>query len=124
MGEWNLIDNNRSASRCALLTAALVVAFLPCTGAAENPDSPWLATWSTANEEVPKPERFRNQTLREIVHTSIGGRAVRIRLARPFGTQPVTFDAIYLGLQQSGAKLLPGSNHVVTFGGSKSVTIR
>jgi lysophospholipase L1-like esterase len=124
MGEWNLIDNNRSASRCALVTAALVVAFLPCTGAAENPDSPWVATWSTANEEVPQPETFRNQTLREIVHTSIGGRAVRIRLASTFGMQPVTFDAIYLGLQQNGANLVPGSNHVVTFGGSKSVTIR
>jgi lysophospholipase L1-like esterase len=125
IGDWNLIDHNRTGSPCALLVAAaLALACLASPSAAENPDSHWVATWSTANEEVLKPEAFKNQTLREIVRTSIGGRAARIRLANTFGTQPVTFDAVYLGLQKSGASLVPRSNHVVTFGGSKSVTVR
>jgi lysophospholipase L1-like esterase len=106
------------------MVATLAFACLSFAGAAEESESGWVATWSTANAEVPGPETFKNQTLREIVHTSIGGRAVRVRLANTFGTQPVTFEAVYLGLQKSGANLVPGSNHGVTFGGSKSIVIR
>jgi lysophospholipase L1-like esterase len=120
-----LLGQTRSARRHAPLLAALIlVACLSLIHAAENPDPHWVATWSTANAEIPNPEAFKNQTIREIVHTSIGGRAVRIRLANTFGTQPVTFDSTYLGLQRSEAGLVPGSNHVVTFAGSKSITIR
>ncbi len=103
---------------------AFALTCLSSAAATENPDSHWVATWSTANQQVLNPIATTNQTLREIIHTSIGGRAVRIRLANHFGTQPVTFNAVYLGLQKSGASLVPGSNHAVTFGGSKSITIR
>ena len=92
--------------------------------AAENPSQHWVATWSTSNAAVPDPATFKNQTIREIVRTSIGGQAIRIRLANTFGTQAVTFDSVYVGLQKSGASLVAGSNHAVTFGGSKAITIR
>jgi len=121
----NLIDHSRNASRYALFVAvAFALACSSSPGAVDNPDSHWVATWSAANAEVLKPETFTNQTLREIVHIDIGGQAVRICIANTFGAQPVTFDAVYLGLQKSGATLVRGSNHAVTFGGSKSITIR
>lgn len=119
-----LLQPLRSLSRCVLFLAALAVACVSSAAVGENADRRWVATWSTATAEVPNPKIFKNQTIREIVHTSIGGSAVRIRLANSFGTQPVTFDAVYLGLQKSAASLVPGSNRAVTFGGSKSVTIR
>jgi len=64
-----------------------------------------------------------NQTIREIVHTSLGSASVRIRLANTFGSQALSVDAVYVGLQQDGASLVHGSNHAVTFGGSGSVVI-
>jgi lysophospholipase L1-like esterase len=117
-----LVEHPRSTS--LFVTGVLAVACLFSVAVAENLDQHWVATWSTANADTANSEAFQNQTIREIVHTTTGGRAVRIHLANSFGTQPITFDAIYLGLQKSGANLVPGSNHVVTFGGSKSITIR
>ena len=85
-------------SRYALFAAAAItLACFSFTIVAENTDLHRVATWSTANAEVPNLQTFKNQTIREILHTSIGKRAVRIRLANTFGTQPVTFDAVYLG---------------------------
>ena len=37
----------------------------------------------------PAPLNFRNQTLREIVHVSLGGDRVRIVLSNAFGTMPL-----------------------------------
>ena len=88
----------------------------------------WVGAWS-GSPQIPTPlfvapaEGFNNQTIRNIVHTSVGGNAVRLWLTNAFGTQPVTFNAIYVGIQQSGADLVRGSNHPVTFGGNGSVTI-
>lgn len=119
-----LIEHTRRTARYTLFaTIGLTVAFFSFA-AAENPSQHWVATWSTSNAAVPDPATFKNQTIREIIHTSVGGQAVRIRLANTFGTQAVTFDSVYVGLQKSGASLVPGSNHAVTFGGSKSITIR
>jgi lysophospholipase L1-like esterase len=123
-GSTLLIEYTRRIARYTLFAAiGLTVAFYSFV-AAENPSQHWVATWSTSNAAVPDPATFKNQTLREVIHTSIGGQAVRIRLANTFGTQAVTFDSVYVGLQKSGASLVPGSNHAVTFGGSKSITLR
>ena len=120
-----MFDHSRRAVRFTLFVAtALAVACSSPTAVAESPDQHWITTWSTANAEIPNPEAFNNQTIREVVHTTVGGGAVRIRLANSFTAQPVTFDAVYLGLQKSGASVVPGSNHKVTFGGKNSITIR
>src|SRR5580658_6306989 len=111
-------------ARYILFATALAAAWLPSVADAQNLDQHWVTTWSTANAQDPEPDTFKNQTIREIIHTSVGGQAVRIRLANTFGTQAVTFDSVYVGLQKSGASLVPGSNHAVTFGGSKSITLR
>ena len=52
-----------------------------------------------------------------------GGNAARVRLSNTFGTQAVTFDQVDAGISAGGASVAAGTNHLVTFGGSKSVTI-
>ena len=72
------------------------------------------------------PDRqARNQTLRMIVHPSIGGNLWRVKLTNRFGTQPVTFGRAVVALHASGAgaTLVPGTNRVLTFGGRRSVTV-
>jgi len=66
---------------------------------------------------------FANQTIRDIVWTSVGGQAARISLSNRFGTQPVTFGQVDVGVSAGGAYLAPGTNHIVTFAGTRSVTI-
>ncbi len=90
----------------------------------------WVGTWSapmaSANRGSKLLEVFSpsgNQTIREIVHTTVEGSAVRIRLANTFGSQPLLFEAVYIGKQGDGAQVANGSNNAVTFGGSKSISV-
>ena len=66
---------------------------------------------------------FDNQTVRQIVHTSLGGEQVRLRLSNVFGKQKVEIGAVHLARRSSGAGIAAGSDHVVAFGGRPSVTI-
>ncbi len=64
-----------------------------------------------------------NQTFRLIIRPDIWGRQTRIRLSNAFGTKPVTFDAIQVGLQQSGSAVVAGTSRPITFGGKTTITI-
>ncbi len=64
-----------------------------------------------------------DRSYRLVVHTSVAGGELRIRLSNAFGDRPLTFDSAYAGVQKTGAALVPGSNRRLTFGGAKSVTI-
>jgi lysophospholipase L1-like esterase len=67
--------------------------------------------------------QYTNQTLREIVHTSVGGDQVRVRIANTFGTAPLVIGAAHVAVSSSGSAIVPGTDRVLTFGGSATVTI-
>lgn len=103
--------------------SALALGLLCVMACAENLSQRWVATWSTSNVASERPVTFSNQTIRNIVHTTVGGSAIRLRLSNTFGTRAVRFDAVFVGVRKDGATLVSGSNHAVTFGGSKSIAI-
>ena len=48
---------------------------------------------------APQPfVHFTNQTLRQIVHTSIGGSRARVMLSNALGSAPLTIGAAYIAL--------------------------
>ena len=111
----------------ALFGLILAIAWLSVLAPGDDGPQHWVTTWTTANAASDQPTVFSNQTIREIVHTTIGGSAVRIRLSNTFGTRPIRLDAVFIGLQnmgkEDGAGLVPRSNHEVTFGASRSIAI-
>ena len=64
-----------------------------------------------------------DQSFRMVVRPNLWGDTFRVRFTNWFGTQPVTIDGAYLGLQASSAALVAGSNRAITFSGGASVTI-
>jgi lysophospholipase L1-like esterase len=100
----------------------LVPGALPSAFAAET----WYGTWGTA-PTGPAPVTsylaFNNQTLRLIVHASIAGNRVRVRLSNEMGSAPLQIGNAWLGLSASGASLTAGSNRQLRFGGWTSTTI-
>ena len=66
----------------------------------------------------------RNQSFRLIVRPDVWGVRTRIRLSNAFGTRPVTFDDVFVGMQLSGSAVIAGTNLAVTFSGGRSVTIQ
>jgi lysophospholipase L1-like esterase len=107
----------------AHLGLALAIGWLSVLASGDDGPHRWVTTWTTANAASDQPTAFSNQTIREIVHTTIGGSAIRIRLSNTFGTRAIRLDAAFIGLQKDGAALVPRSNRQVTFGGSRSIAI-
>jgi lysophospholipase L1-like esterase len=110
----------------AVVTLALV---LPWTAVfAGNDQEHWVGTWSTAlHQPAPGPPGltnagFDNQTLRQIVHTSVGGDQVRVRLST-FGASALVIGAAHIALRADGAAIVPESDRTLTFGGQPSITI-
>jgi lysophospholipase L1-like esterase len=65
---------------------------------------------------------FNNQTLRQIVHTSVGGHKVHVRFSA-FGANAVVIGAAHIALDAGGAMIMPMSDRTLTFGGKPSITI-
>ncbi len=93
----------------------------------------WVGTWATA--AVPRPQaappagrgpaplNFHNQTLRQIVHTSLGGDRVRVVLSNAFGTSPLPVGAASVALRQKDAAIVAATTRALTFGGHTSTVV-
>ena len=116
---------------------ALVMALTSSPDAAGQPKlivhrQKWVATWA-ASAHGPYPsgnasaqpvldfafesaERGAiDQTFRLIVKPDLWGRRIRLRFSNAFGTQRVTFDDVYVGLQGSGGNIVAGTNQPAAF---------
>jgi lysophospholipase L1-like esterase len=110
-----------AASLFALFAAMLLEA---------SGDSHWVATWAASPApQLPDDQmrsshlEFSDQTLREIVHTSVGGGTVRLRLSNVFGRQSVEIGAVHAALRDHGSEISAESDHALTFSGRAVVTI-
>src|SRR3981189_841915 len=63
-----------------------------------------------------------NQTLRMIVKPDIWSDTLRLRLSNTWGTGPVTFGRVTVGLHSFSGAIVAGTIREVTFGGQASVT--
>jgi len=66
---------------------------------------------------------FNNQTLRMIVHTSIGGSRARIQLSNAFGGAPLRVGSAHIALRSKDSATVPGSDRALTFSGKPSFVI-
>lgn len=105
----------------ATLAVAATVVVSPSAASATAPPTDQVATWGASADRT--PVTLADQSVRNIVHTSVGGSNLRLSLSNAFGSQPVTFDSVFVGRQLEGAAVVAGTNRQVTFGGSTSVTI-
>ena len=86
----------------------------------------WIGTWAAA-PQPPIPGRlqtFRNQTLRLIVHTSVGGTKVRIKISNTFGDHPLLIGGAHIARRTAAAEIDSASDRTLMFHGHSSTTIR
>jgi lysophospholipase L1-like esterase len=103
----------------ATAPAALAVPAAPA-GSAE----PWTGSWATSPQRM-TGTAFTDRTLRMIVHPTLGGSSLRIRLANIFGASDVTFDSVGIAraTASGAADLVAGTSRRVTFHGRASITV-
>jgi hypothetical protein len=96
------IRTSRSFAVLVALLAPLVISMLAGAKSRDS-DSAWVTTWG-ASPVAPLPANstnpgFTNQTVRMIVHTSVGGGEVRVRLSNLFGTDSLVIGAAHIALR-------------------------
>lgn len=112
---------------CAVAVLA-VASVVPAAGSNDWPFTHWVATWTTApmpptSVFPPRPTALENQTVRHIVHVSVGGRRVRVQLSNAFGGTPLRIGSAHVALHDTEASIVPDSDRALTFSGQSSITI-
>jgi lysophospholipase L1-like esterase len=133
-----------------LVYAAVCVFAINVMAFAQNESKErWVGTWSTS--EVGRPQtppppapalppfqpnqcpaappaaptfmHFNNQTLRQIVHTSVGGSNVRVVLSNAYSNAPLTIGAAHIALREKDSSIQAAAGHSLSFSSRPTVTI-
>ncbi|NEB76154.1 SGNH/GDSL hydrolase family protein, partial [Streptomyces sp. SID14478] len=94
---------SRPLAVLALPLAGLLAAVaLPTSAHGAGPA--FTGTWAAAPTTAPASDTtaFQDQTLRQIVHTSVAGRTVRVRFTNEFGTAPLAIGAAHVARPAAG----------------------
>ncbi|WP_416985906.1 SGNH/GDSL hydrolase family protein [Streptomyces sp. T028] len=106
--------------------SALAVATAP--DAAPAPTGVWVGTWGTSpagGEPGTETTGMAGRTVRNVVHTSVGGTSARVTLSNLYGTRPLTITHATLAVAagEDGPAVTPGTLRRITFGGAGTVTV-
>jgi len=131
----------------ALVVGAIVLAYATlgvrpdAVAQAGRSGEHWVGTWATAvvaraplppaggggagrgGQPPAPPPNFKDQTLRQIVHVSLGGERVRVVFSNAFGTEPLQIGGAQVALRQKESAIVPKSDRALTFGGRTTTTI-
>jgi lysophospholipase L1-like esterase len=66
---------------------------------------------------------FNNQTVRMVVHTSIGGRRVRVQLSNAYGGAPLQIGSAHIAIRAKDSAIVSGSDRALTFSGKPTFSI-
>ncbi len=113
-------------------TALVAAALMPAQASA---GTHWVTSWG-ASTQPDSRRTFNNVTVRNIVHLSVGGPRVRLRITNAFGAYPAAagdafnentalqVGAVYVGRRSgSTSAVVPDTQTAVTFGGRTTVRI-
>jgi lysophospholipase L1-like esterase len=122
---------SRTTLPAGMLFVALSTALCVQPLLAKSDAKQWVGTWASAPllDAHAKPADqlvapgTTGVTLREVVHVSIGGEMVRVRLSNLYGTDPLVIGAAQIAQTLKGAAVAPGSGKPLTFHGQPSVSI-
>ena len=120
----------------------MLVAVLACVSLVAQglrPEEHWVGSWATAVMEraVPQetpagpqapalaaaPVNFNHQTLRQIVHVSLGGDRLRVVFSNAYGTTPLEIGAAHVALRDQAAAIKAQSARELRFGGRPTASI-
>lgn len=87
----------------------------------------WIGTWAAAAEftgpgDMPASS-LSNRSLREVIHVSIGGSELRLKISNEFSKEPVDIRSMYIADALEGWEIQTKTARYVTFNGKRNVTV-
>jgi len=118
--------------RLRIAAAILVLECFVASAVAQNKEH-WVTTWATAQQLAPQPPlpgpgpnvpaTLKNQTVRMVARSSVGGRRVRIQVSNAFGSKPLVISNTHIALRDKGAAIVRMSDRALAFGGRPTMTV-
>ncbi|MFD7712990.1 SGNH/GDSL hydrolase family protein [Streptomyces sp. NPDC059785] len=76
----------------------------------------WVGTWeSPSTVGAATADVAAGDSLRQVVHVSVGGPRIRVRLSNEFGAEPLVLGRVTVAVRADGADAVPGSVRRVSF---------
>ncbi len=125
------MTNIRHRVNCSIAFSFVCAAlFLLSLAANVRAQTRWVGAWA-ASQQIPEPNNalppqdLTDCTLRQIVHLSIGGRELRVRLSNRFGISRLVLKEVHIArpVSAASAKIVPTTDRALTFSGAAAVTI-
>ena len=98
------------------------------TDSISSSNEEWIGTWSTAPQLVelrnnPPAPGLSHNSLRQVVHVSLGGDSLRVRFSNEFSSNPVTMNAVNIAVSEDSSTIDPYTDQTLKFNGKPEVTI-
>lgn len=111
---------------CACLFALGLPALAAAAAQAPAPVR-WISSWFASPQPIWNrdfilptgiPASLDNQTVRETVRLSVGGRRIRLVFSNRYGTAPLALGEVRVAISGAEGQALPASSRTVRFGGA------
>lgn len=88
----------------------------------------WVGTWGTARQLVepnnmPPVPGLSNNTLRQVVCVSIGGKRLRLKFSNEFSKSPVTMKTVQIAVSKGGSAIDGSTTKALKFNGKSEITM-
>ncbi len=109
---------------------AIALLLFVSTGGIASAQTRWVGSWA-ASQQLVEPQNAlptnsaHDETLRQIVHLSLGGAELRLHLSNRFGTAPLHFTAVHIAnpVAADSPKIMSATEKALTFSGQPDVTV-
>ncbi len=111
----------------ALVIAGPAVALAARHGRSAREQSRWVATWATAPDQPGSTgisaQGFQDQTLRMVVHVSVGGQRLRLHFSDLYSPKALDIGVATVAVQGFEADTASGTVQPVTFAGASGTVV-
>lgn len=111
----------------------LLVLSICCVSHTASATECWIGTWASGQQLVessnipPSPPGLANNTLRQVVHATLGGSRIRVQFSNKYSSGAVTINSAHIAASAGGSPINSSINTAtdtaLSFRGSSSVTI-
>jgi lysophospholipase L1-like esterase len=88
----------------------------------------WVGTWVSAQQliessNLPPAPGLADNTLRQVVHVTIGGSRIRVLFSNQYGNSTLVMNEVHIAASSGGSRINTFTDRVLTFNGSNVVRI-
>lgn len=113
-------DPARRAFVAALALAVVALSGAPTDSrAVVRTEDYAVASWAAAPVSAAPADanRINNQTVRNVIHLSVGGDKVRVKFSNRYGTSALLLNGASVAIRAGGESIVAGTSRTLTFGG-------